>query len=70
MPSYLHACRQFLLQVKSRYRVIVALLLVLPFPWSRRSRGRSQVTLGLETQRALEWQRVDALLESLRRLEV
>ena len=68
MPSYLHACRQFLLQVRSRYLVKVALPLVLP--WSRRSRGSSQVMLGQETRRALEWQRVDALLESLRQLKV
>ena len=65
MPSYLHTCRQFLLQVRSRYLVKVALP-----GYSPGAAATEGVALGQETRRALEWQRVDALLESLRRLQV
>ena len=63
MPFYLHVLRQCLRQMRSRY---LEQATHLELPWSRRGRVAPQP----EARRALEWQRVDALLESLRQLEV
>jgi hypothetical protein len=62
MLWYLHACWQCVLQMLSRCHVEVALPILL---WLRRPR-RSQIPSQREASRALQWQQVDTLLESLR----
>jgi hypothetical protein len=62
MPWYLHAGRQFVLEIRSRCHLKVALLLL---PWLRRGR-RSRIPPQWEARRAVEWQQVDTLLKSLR----
>jgi hypothetical protein len=61
MPSNLRIFQQRLLEARSLSLVKFALSV---FPWSR----HSQDSPPWEARRTLEWQRVDALLESLRRL--
>jgi hypothetical protein len=68
MPWYvLHLCVHCLSQFRSRCVVAFPVL-----PWIQLSRrGRmSRVPNQLGTRRDMEWQRVDALLESLRRFDV